>query len=79
MGSTEVKQGPASERGGNQEEVSEAGTVLPSGSVWLLLPGQKNEDECAVCHDGGELICCDGCPRAFHLACLCPPLQEIPR
>ncbi|XP_057607164.1 autoimmune regulator isoform X1 [Chionomys nivalis] len=39
---------------------------------------QKNEDECAVCHDGGELICCDGCPRAFHLACLCPPLQEIP-
>ncbi|XP_021029660.1 autoimmune regulator isoform X1 [Mus caroli] len=39
---------------------------------------QKNEDECAVCHDGGELICCDGCPRAFHLACLSPPLQEIP-
>ncbi|XP_041490877.1 autoimmune regulator isoform X4 [Microtus oregoni] len=38
----------------------------------------QNEDECAVCHDGGELICCDGCPRAFHLACLCPPLQEIP-
>ncbi|KAF4588526.1 hypothetical protein EYR40_010078 [Pleurotus pulmonarius] len=29
----------------------------------------ESEDYCIHCHDGGELVCCDACPRVFHSAC----------
>ena len=38
----------------------------------------EQSDECVVCQDGGELICCDGCINAYHLSCINPPLEELP-
>ncbi|XP_076335593.1 E3 ubiquitin-protein ligase TRIM33-like [Tachypleus tridentatus] len=37
------------------------------------------EDWCAVCHDGGELLCCGSCPRVYHLRCHVPSLTSTPR
>uniref|UniRef100_T1JDG0 Uncharacterized protein n=1 Tax=Strigamia maritima TaxID=126957 RepID=T1JDG0_STRMM len=43
---------------------------------------EQEEDDhmefCRVCKDGGELLCCDSCPSAYHTHCLNPPLKQIP-
>lgn len=41
-------------------------------------PGDPNEDWCAVCMDGGELMCCDKCPKVFHQYCHIPTIEKLP-
>ncbi|KAH9671023.1 PHD-type domain-containing protein [Citrus sinensis] len=40
-------------------------------------PGKDNDDLCTICADGGNLLPCDGCPRAFHKECA--SLSSIPQ
>ncbi|XP_061664095.1 chromodomain-helicase-DNA-binding protein 3 isoform X2 [Syngnathoides biaculeatus] len=50
------------------------------------LPGDEDgdgyetdhQDYCEVCQQGGEIILCDTCPRAYHLVCLEPELEKAP-
>lgn len=38
--------------------------------IWPPPVEDHNNDYCEVCHDGGDLICCDNCSCAYHGHCL---------
>ncbi|XP_060052634.1 transcription intermediary factor 1-alpha isoform X2 [Erinaceus europaeus] len=44
----------------------------------LRKEDDPNEDWCAVCQNGGELLCCEKCPKVFHLSCHVPTLANFP-
>ncbi|CAH2322716.1 chromodomain-helicase-DNA-binding 4 isoform X1 [Pelobates cultripes] len=37
-----------------------------------------HQDYCEVCQQGGEIILCDTCPRAYHMVCLDPDMDKAP-
>ncbi|XP_057458367.1 uncharacterized protein LOC130749097 [Lotus japonicus] len=57
-------------------------STLPSESSVAKNDGSREigDDgsyfECELCNDGGELLCCDACPRTYHLECL--GLKSVP-
>lgn len=51
------------------EEADDAGRTRESVDEW--------EEDCYICSEGGELVCCDGCPHVFHYSCI--GLRRVPR
>uniref|UniRef100_A0A0E0Q2Z4 PHD-type domain-containing protein n=1 Tax=Oryza rufipogon TaxID=4529 RepID=A0A0E0Q2Z4_ORYRU len=41
------------------------------------MSNRQSDDLCSICSDGGELLLCDSCPRAFHRECV--GFTTIPR
>ena len=44
---------------------------------WREQADGSQDDVCAVCEEGGGLLCCAGCPQSFHFACCTPRLSVL--
>ncbi|CAG5134573.1 unnamed protein product, partial [Candidula unifasciata] len=66
----------------SDEELREnwqGGNSMPGFSLSQVdIQGDHNDDYCACCHNGGDVLCCDQCPKVFHLQCHIPELTAVP-
>ena len=61
-----------------KERRQKEGQFPPWGSCLTdpVIVDDGNADHCDACKTGGELLCCETCEKAFHLACV--HLHEVP-
>ncbi|NXI47133.1 TRI66 protein, partial [Galbula dea] len=60
------------------QKLSNGISTMKKSPVTQEVSPIENEDFCAVCLNGGELLCCDHCPKVFHLSCHVPALLSFP-
>ncbi|KIL70324.1 hypothetical protein M378DRAFT_20771 [Amanita muscaria Koide BX008] len=71
-------------RTGSQERITSISTPILPLPVFHDAPETRGtiEQSCEICHKqdrGEEMLLCDGCDCGFHMFCLDPPLDMIPK
>ncbi|XP_010290918.1 PREDICTED: tripartite motif-containing protein 66, partial [Phaethon lepturus] len=71
-------QSPSVDTPSVDQKLSNGISTMKKSPVTQEVNPIENEDFCAVCLNGGELLCCDHCPKVFHLSCHVPALLSFP-
>ncbi|KAM9753662.1 uncharacterized protein ACNS7B_006881 [Menidia menidia] len=64
----------------NQGDARSGGCLSPEqpSGAGAEAGDMESEDFCGVCLNGGDLLCCDRCPKVYHLSCHLPQLNSFP-
>ncbi|CAG0896809.1 unnamed protein product [Cyprideis torosa] len=52
--------------------------LTPSAREAMTREDWGYNEHCRVCHQRGDVLCCETCPAVYHLQCMDPPLTEVP-
>ncbi|KAM4611067.1 E3 ubiquitin-protein ligase TRIM33 isoform 2-T2 [Polymixia lowei] len=64
---------------GNSDKGAESAEGGATAEAATEKEEDPNEDWCAVCINGGDLLCCDHCPKVFHMKCHVPTIKIFPK
>ncbi|XP_063800369.1 PHD finger protein 21A isoform X2 [Pseudophryne corroboree] len=76
---------PSSHPDSPESEKTQITCSFPASVLPVSLPNPYStdadihEDFCSVCRKSGQLLMCDTCSHVYHLDCLEPPLNSIPK